>query len=79
MCCFILQQDLSFLIHIVDSANNLETKLEMEVAYANINSSFIAACFVVPGNLRVLQLSSFRAMQHACVKEYIPAKIMNSF
>jgi hypothetical protein len=34
MCCFILQQDLSFLIHIVDSANNLETKLEMEIAYA---------------------------------------------
>lgn len=40
---------------------------------------FIVACFVVPGNLRVLQLSSFRAMQRACVKEYIPANNMKKF
>lgn len=65
----------------MDSANKSETELEMEVAYANNNgwSYFIAACFVVPGNLRVLQLSSFRAMQRACVKEYIPAKNMEFF
>lgn len=37
---------------------------------------FMAACFVVQGKLQVPQHSSFRGMQHAYVKEYIPVKNM---